>query len=461
MCSKPDISTVLDSIEHDQLITFIVEYAKSDEKFLNELYVTFGEPDFGAEMEGIKVRIADVIRQGTRSGFIDYRGCDYICNEMDQILEQAQKRLNQGHPVIAFGIAMQICLKGYWLASRADSSSGSLTITINSSLEMIDKASANAIAEADRKFIYEKCCKEAKNKVFEGWNEGNYAFLRSCARFVTKRNAKKIFDTLDYLAEKLRTDSFSYTTDDKLTRLEICKHLDGEDEYERQIKINLDIKEVRRIAVDRALANNNYAYAETLCLEYINTATSGYHWMREWFDTLFDIYVRTDNKTRQEEVASRLLFTAHDEKYYDILKSLLIGRGVWEAEYSNILYQCATNLAPTEYMRVLQKEGEKRLLLKEVSLIPTNVLTYGSYLADEYPPETYALFREVITTQAAEATDRNKYGRVCANLQKFYDAGGIDETLNLIEDLRSKYKRRLAMIDELNKLEKKLRKAKM
>ncbi len=460
MGNKMDILTILKNVECERLIAFMTEYAQSDEKFSNELYVAFGEPDFDTEMAGIKTHLADVIRHGTRRGFIDYRGCDYICGEMDDILEQAQKRLEQGYPVIAFGIAMQICLKGYWLASRADSSSGSLTMTINSSLELIDRACLSVVTEPERKFIYEKCCKEAKNKVFDGWNEGNYTFLRSCARFVTSQNSKKIFDTLDYLLGKSELKSYSYTADDTLTRLEICRHLNGDDEYERQLKENLDVKEVRRIAVNRALVKHDYAYAEMLCREYIDTATNGYHWTKEWFDTLFDIYVNTDNKAHQEELVAHLLFTHHDGRYYDILKSLLIERGVWEKEYSDILGQCAEKLASFEYMNILRKEGEELLLLEQVSLTPTSILEYGDYLSDNYPSEVYTLFRTVITAQAAEATDRNKYGRVCANLKKFYEAGGTAEVINLIEDLRSQYKRRPAMIDELDKLEKKLSKVK-
>ena len=133
-------------------------------------------------------------------------------------------------------------------------------------------------------------------------------------------------------------------------------------------------------------------------------------------------------------------------------------KGEWEAEYPAILRQCASSLTPEQYMQVLRKENEVYLLLREVAARPGNVLTYGDYLAKEYPEETYSLFHSVITKQAAEANDRGKYSQVSANLRKYFEAGGVAGVADLIEEFRVVYKRRPAMLDELDKLEKKLKK---
>jgi len=57
-----------------------------------------------------------------------------------------------------------------------------------------------------------------------------------------------------------------------------------------------------------------------------------------------------------------------------------------------------------------------------------------------------------------EANDRGKYSQVCNNLRKYFEAGCVAGVAGLIDELRVVYKRRPAMLDELDKLEKKLKK---
>lgn len=197
-----DTRSVISNIPSEKLKEFVIKYAENDIQFKNELFLNFAKPEVDLVIDELKERVRAAMSGRTHYGYIDYSDCNYICNEFDKILEQADARIDQGHPAIAFSMAMLILLKSANMASSADSSSGALTGTINYSLDIIDKCCESAEAETDKKLIFDKCVKEAKNKIFDGWDEWAYAILRSGARFVTEKNLRKIEDTLSVLREK-------------------------------------------------------------------------------------------------------------------------------------------------------------------------------------------------------------------------------------------------------------------
>ena len=65
---------------------------------------------------------------------------------------------------------------------------------------------------------------------------------------------------------------------------------------------------------------------------------------------------------------------------------------------------------------------------------------------------TFALCFDKIREQAAEADNRIKYKQVCGNIKKLFDYGGNNEVSRIIEELKAKYPRRPAMLDELDRL---------
>jgi len=455
------IINLLKNISNDDLISFIANHAESDERLRSEIISTFGIPNVNEEMRKIKSQISIATREGTRSGFIDYGGCIHVCRKFDEIIEEGERRFEQGHLILAFSIALSVLLKTVWLISNADDSSGCASSVFDGCLRLIDKVCISVKSENDQKFVYEKCLKEAKNKVFDGWDQWNYSILRRCAKLVTKKNKNKIFETLEYLETKGRKSDYYSEKDDRLTRLEICKHLEGETEYEKQIDANLDLDEVRKIAINRANEKGDFMRSERLCLEKLkNDEKIYYHWWNQWYEILFDIYVRSENKEKQIELAKKLLFDRQDIRYFETLKNLLIQNGTWNSEYEAILNKCAKVLPSISYMHLLDKENENELLFEEVKKYPETILKYGKMLSLYYPNEIIDIFVNVIKKQALEVKDRKGYKKLCANIKLLFESGGHHEAYVLIKNLLDSNKRRPAMMDELQKLQKRLEKIK-
>jgi len=411
--------------------------------------------EFKAALSSVRKRIADAKRHGTHRGFIDYNGCISVCNEFINILKEVDKYIECGEYTYAYSVVSLVLLNCAKLAGSADDSAGGITDTRGYIKDLLEKiCSATARGSAEASFIFLQSIKDSGDKAYDGWEEFAYDLLLPAARLAAADNVEKLYNALDELEAKLSQKSYSswYLEHDRLIRLAAITAVDGGQAAERYISDNLRFDGIRRIAVNNAISGNELNIAEELCLERINSINRDYHWTREWYDMLIEVYGKSDDKAKLAELADDLLVNKHDTKYYAILKQLLTKEGVWDTEYPRLLERLSQNLPYHLYMGILSKEGETRRLFEEIRKHPSEVFTYGKQLSDGFQLETIGICLDEIRKQAAEADNRIKYKKVCGNIKKLYEYSGFSETEAVITELKAKYPRRPAMADELDAL---------
>ena len=101
-------------------------------------------------------------------------------------------------------------------------------------------------------------------------------------------------------------------------------------------------------------------------------------------------------------------------------------------------------------------ENEKKRLLEDVMENPYDLFYYGKYLVKEYPEQVYKLCYMEIRERCAQAKDRREYKKVTKQIAQLIKWKGNDTAKSLIEELKQTYSRRPALLDELEKVEKKL-----
>lgn len=411
--------------------------------------------EFKIAMSAVRERIATAKRRGTHRGFIDYGGCISVCNELIAILEDAGKAAEQGDCAYAYSVAALILVNCAKLASSADDSAGGITDTRSWVEEVLAKACSRVeYGSAEAEFIFLQSLRDSRNKAFEGWSEFAYDLLLATAGLATTRNVNKLYAVLEDFSVKLSQKEYSswHLESDCLVRLAAITVVDGVAEADRFMADNLQYDGVLRIAIRKAITNGDYTAAEKLCLDKINSVARDYHWTREWYELLFESYLKMGDMVKQTGLAADLLIYKHDTKYYAVLKKLFNENGVWESEYPVLLERLGQNLPYHLYLHILAAEGETSRLLAIVSVHPSSVFEYGKQLSAEFPQETYELCLEEIRRQAAEADNRMKYKQVCNNIKRLLEYGAVAEAYGIIDELQEKYPRRSAMIDELKGL---------
>jgi hypothetical protein len=414
-----------------------------------------GSEQFKTAMSAVRERIADAKRCGTRRGFIDYYGCMSVCVELISILEEAGKAAEGGDCVYAYSVASLILVHCAKLAGSADDSAGGISDTLGYVKEVLEKVCSGVERGSDQaEFIFLHSLKDSQNKAFVDWDDFAYDLLLPCARLAAAKNVDKLYAVLDAFHARLSVKEYSswHLENDRLVRLAAITAVDGEQAAEKFIFANLKYDGIRRIAIRSSIDKGNYALAEKLCREKIQAAGSDYHWTREWYTMLFEIYTKTDDQEKQSNLAEELLVYKYDTQYYDILKKLLTEKGTWNTAYPPLLMQLSQSLPYHLYMSILSKENETLKLLDELKMHPTEVYHYGEQLSKDFPSEISVLCLGQIRKQAAESNNRIAYKKVCANIKKLFEFGGISEADSIIVELKAKYPRRPAMIEELDKI---------
>jgi hypothetical protein len=355
---------------------------------------------------------------------------------------------------LAFDIHIMVLLEVVKLISHADTSSGAATDVVNSCADTIEEL-CKTDEGVNEKHFFDTIVKTAKNKALKEWPDCGYDLLKSTVYLVRNRKqADKVYEIFPILGPLYNGKEYPETY---LITLGITERLEGMEAAERYLMDHLDVKEVRVIAVDKALEAKSYSLAERLCVEALNNDDRKFGKAPVWTYYLERIYEETSNSNKQMETVREILFRG-DTKYYSKLKELFHSHGLWDDQRKEaLLHELSKALMVHDYIELLSRADELRQLLEAIRRNPYYIVHYGKQLAAHYSEEAYGIYEEWIWNQAKEATDRGKYKAVCHSIKSLWTAGGRMEALKLIDRLNEAYPRRPAMQDELAGLRKKLK----
>ena len=360
-------------------------------------------------LEVAKMTISTSIKCNTVRGFIGWHSCDNICMDMHDVLDMCEDAFKRERYQESLEADTYVLVSGVKLASCADSSSGMLTDVIMRAFELID-LSTQTIAKLDaamRKHALSLIIKEAKKKAFDGWDSWRYELLEKAVCLCDEKLAAKLEKLLDIFLEDIENDYMPEykRQEDTILRYKLHRHLKGADAVKDELYANLYIRE--------------------MCI------------------------------IKQIEQAKKILLLGN-EGFWDVLKRLYQSQGIWESQKPILLKELKQCKYSVCYRSVLVKENEKKLLLEAVTENPYNLFYYAQFLVMDYPNEIYELCANYIREQCAQATDRRLYKKVCKDLLQLIKWKGNATAKLLVDEFKATYPRRSALLDELQKVEKKL-----
>lgn len=270
--SAIDIRSLVEKAKKEQLAALVLGHCQEDTRF--QSWVLSELEDSGEqELTAIKAIIKDSIRSNKRQGFIDMRGCDNICADLDDALDQARRRIKRGQCGRALDITLFVLLTAMKLAGEADSSSGSLSWTIDAALETVELVAGGLVQSGEPRGKYiRKILETAEGPAFDGWDHWRYDLLRRASVLADEENEKQFYILLDNLSDRFwetfqDTPRYGYEKEDKITRYYIVRSAHGEEKAKAYLERNLDVDELRLILIREDMAKGDYANAERLCLE--------------------------------------------------------------------------------------------------------------------------------------------------------------------------------------------------
>lgn len=451
---KAVVEHLVGRAEKEQLAALILEHCQEDKHFQCQVLLELGD---SGELEFAKALVQETIRANTRRGYIDMEGCDTICADLDGILDKARLRIQRGQWESALEISQFVLLTGVKLADEADSSSGSLSWTVRAAMETVTLALSGLVESGgDRAKWVRRLLETAQDSVFEGWTDWRYELLRRTAVLANEQNEDAFYETLAKLSDR-RWESFQdgprYDKQDKQIRYYVIRHAHGAQEGRAYLERNLAVDAFRLILAREYIEEGNYAAAETLCQERLAKEEQGCsrHVPGPWDLLLYEIYQAWGKREKQIR-QSRTLALMGAEGFYQITKDLLVEDGRWQETYPQFLAELKAARPAYEYMEILKLEGELPLLMEQVRLNPESVFHYGGVLAPQYREEVCKLCTAVIRKEAEQAGNRREYQALCGLIQSLAELGGRSRAKAMVAELRQKYPRRWALMDELGRV---------
>jgi len=410
----------------------------------------------------VKKIIGASIKSNTIRGYIGWSSCDNICMDIHDCLDMCEEPFESKEYRVVLESATYILASGVKLASCADSSSGMLTDVVMCTYELIEKCTKK-IAKQDKQIrdaALGIIIKEAKKKAFDGWTDWRYDLLKCGLCLCDEISAKKLEKTLDGFLSVIEDDPFPEykKKEDMIARYLLHRHLNGKEKTSDELYKHINVNELRIIAIKDAIEDCNFKEAEKLCME---KSESDDNWRyrkndpEDWNNMLFDIYVAAGNIDKQIEQAKKLLLFGNED-FWKIIKQIYQNSGTWNEKYAELLNELKSSKKFICYRSILIAENEKQKLLADVADNPYDLFYYGKYLVKDYPEQIFSLCYKEIIDNCAQARDRREYKKATKQILQLIKWKGMDTARNLVNELKQTYPRKPALIDELEKVEKKL-----
>ena len=363
--------------------------------------------------------------------------------------------------------------------TESDDSNGNIGGTIDDAirlLEMIADADKAASALKEQIFFFLKT--ELNNKVYFNYGDFGYELFAVFEKLAVQlNNAEEFLSFIDAQLPKLTGEYDTYRKDFFQTeKITFLKATGKTNEAEKLTLQNLDIKEIRQGEINKAVSKKDYKLAKQLINDGIKAAEEKKHpgTVDQWQKELLRIAVlEKDTKTVRHYTKYFAFDRWFNKEYYN----------QWKKTYSPSEWTPVIENTIDEKIKKITQEHQKnkskswyqlnppllqemapiyieehywdrllQLVLKENNL--DTVLRYHEHLVKTYPLELLTVYLPLFEVSGDNANDRSKYADLVIKMKKIIKdiPDGKAKITAIAQNLKIKYARRPAMIDELNKI---------
>lgn len=450
-----DLNTVLSNQNKEELVKIILDLSEDYPEIEKQLLFKFTPQK--DEISSAKKLISASINGAKRKGFIDWRHVGPALQGAELTLKKACNKVENGEYESAVLLSLVVMPPVVKMLNFADDSNGSIGDVMNWAIRTIEDAvfaSLPVLNEKEKKDLSETIMKEAGKVHYDGWSDWRYALLKICTYYSPMKDLrKKLEKQLESLLEKTESSwSDRYEkTQIKLLQLEIIERCDGAAAAEKFIFKNIKSSEFREKAIVNELGKGDYKKVIQLCLDGEEMDKEYRGLVHKWREYRYQAYELLGDIEQQKQLARQLLFKG-EFTYYIKLKALY-ETSEWDAVLKNIVADFKKmDYQPSAYLSILQEENLTGELLIYCQKNIRSITELYPYIIKDYLEEVIALFIKYIEEAAEEATDRKKYRKVCSIIKTYKNACGTIQSHKLIGELREKYMRRPAFIEELGKI---------
>ncbi|WDZ98568.1 SWIM zinc finger family protein [Mucilaginibacter sp. SJ] len=470
---KNQFDALLSKISADEYRTFVKHFAGKNKDFKIAFEVFFADKDDRLNVgEKYTELIQKLFKKHAPHGFIEYRSATGFAREIDKFIGDANSFIKKGNYKDAFSIASVLLKEVLWISLSADDSSGDIGGIIFDVVELIDDIVADEDAAVDiKEAIFKFITDELHN---ERYFDGDIGYNLFETFEILAGNLGKSTEFLDFIDTKLRKPGGGYTRNFFLEKkIAFLENAGRAEEVVELINENLHIKTIRQDQVDKAISARNFETAKMLIAGGIQIAEKENlrGTLRDWEEQLLRIAeIENDILTIRRFCKQFAFGNMFNKQYYNQWKNTFsadewgdiiekeIEKKIKEAinyqkknKWRSLNSELLSNLAPF-YIEENYPDRLFALVKNEPGL--DCILQYHKYLCPHYPTELIEIYLPALDAYADRVNERSGYSALVSKIEMILTdiPAGKDQIMDLVKQLKIRYARRPAMIDELRKL---------
>jgi uncharacterized Zn finger protein len=449
------VDELLEKATHDELKQFVREKATANAPFRNLFLSSFAQHNSNESKELYVKQVKSILKTASdRHGFIDWSASRIVGNAVDNLLESAQKQINNRNYTSAVFICTAVMEQMTEALQYADDSNGDIGGSVDAAYEMLHTIAKEQSSEEIRKLIIEYCFTSFDKQIYSGW-DWHIGVLRLAALLLkTEEEIERVFKQIDKAQrsdyEREEAQSIKYN---------ILLKTKGENAAEKYLEKNITNSNLRREAIQKELKKRNFEKAISLAKDGVKYDLKDKPGLaKEWYDWLLKIAQAQNDSEKIIEYA-RMLFIdnfRNEQDYYQILKQY-VKPDKWNAFVEAVIQDITTKkrwLDTGLIASILIKEEWWNRLLELVKKTPdlNTIDHYEKYLSKNYSDEIVELYANGITKYMKNSMGRDHYQNACRYIRKIIKLGARDKANEIISYLRTEYPKRKALMEELAKV---------
>lgn len=448
------VDELLEKISHDELKQFVRKKASENVVFRNLFLSSFAQYNSDESKELYIKQIKSILKTASdRYGFINWSGARIVGNTIDNLLESAQKQINNHNYKSAVFICTAVMEQMTEALQYFDDSNGDIGGSIDAAYEMLYTIAQEQLSEEIRKIFIEYCFTSFDKQIYSGW--GWHIGLLQLASLLLKTD-----DEIEHILKQIDNAQLSdYDREQaQLLKYNILLKTKGENAAEKYLEQNITNSNLRREAIQKALKDKNYDKAISLAKEGVDYDLKDRPGLaKEWYNWLLKI-AQAQNDTEKIIEYARLLFIDNyrkEQDYYQILKQHVKPEN-WTAFIEAVIQditakrQHDTSLIASIFIKEEWWDRLLELVKKSPDFITIDY--YEKYLSKHYRNEIVELYEIGILKYIKNSIGRDHYQNVCRYIQKIIKLGAREKANEIISFLRKEYPKRKALMEELDKV---------
>lgn len=454
------VDKILHLLSHEELKAFVRDYCKKDKQVRGQFL--FSYMDLCVEQKELYAQqIQALIKSySDRYGFIEYRDAANLGRSVCGLLDEAADWPQKGKTAQAIYLAEATIEKMADVINNTDDSSGEIGGCISTATQMLADLTESGLASPLREELYQWAIKQSKSKTLQGW-DWHFEVIRIAIDLIQSPQEKE--QLLCILGEMQSYDEDNWNYQQILNlRLQIIRKTENEEAAIHFMEANLFNPTFRKLLIEKALSEKNYPQVEKLANEGIKQDEKSKPGLAtDWKNYLLTMYLQTGDKEQIIRLARYFLlqyYSRHQPRqyYYDLLKSL-ISEEQWAAYVDGIIAEiCQENkygaFQPVAEIYIWEKQWDK--LLAWIRQYPDfyHIEQTEPYLKEMYPQELAALYRDTILKYLERNVGREHYQKCCQYIRRMIKLGARPMATELITQLKTQYRNRRALLEELSKV---------